>query len=267
MKVLVAGCGSMGLPMAQALNEQGIDTVGFDTTLTELHTESGVNMLDSPIACGADVMIVVVRDIQQIFQLCFVDQAVYASEHYPKYCIVSSTISVQAFRSIREKLPKDTSLIDAPMSGAPVAARERRLTFMLGGLDSDKKHIKPLLGIMGKKIVDCGDSGAGMRVKTLNNTVAASSVVAVRRALFQAERYGLDAELLLSTMKASSGSTWYGDNYDSIDWSDESFEKQNTIGILHKDVSSALEDLDREPDDYEQALLSSLTFLPKAPKT
>ncbi len=62
-------------------------------------------------------------------------------------------------------------------------------------------------------------------------------------------------------MRLSSGSNWYADNFDDIEWSREGYDADNTIGILEKDVQCAL-DIDpggRRPAD--DALLDGLRRL------
>jgi 3-hydroxyisobutyrate dehydrogenase len=148
------------------------------------------------------------------------------------------------------------------MSGAPVAAIERRLTFMLGGPTDCLDRLMPLFNAMGNNNFRLGTSGRGMLVKTLNNTVAATSVVAVRRVLAEASKAGLDAETLLAVMACSSGATWFGDNISSIEWASETWSASNTIGILEKDVKCAIEGLHRDTDAFDQALLEALKSLP-----
>jgi 3-hydroxyisobutyrate dehydrogenase len=262
MNILVAGCGAMGLPMALALREAGFKTWGFDTRLRTAHAESGLTMLDQPAGIGADVLLIVVRDNHQIKALCFDDQALFAKPSYPHTVIVSSTISVPDLKSLAQDLPDDVVLVDAPMSGAPIAAAERRLTFMLGGPSTTLDKLMPLFEAMGSNCFRLGEPGRGMLVKTLNNTVAVTTVVAIRRVLAEAAHAGLDAETLLSVMSKSSGATWFGNNIAAIDWAGEIYSSNNTIGILEKDLQCAIDGLHRDTDALDQALLEALRTLP-----
>ena len=92
--------------------------------------------------------------------------------------------------------------------------------------------------------------------------VASASVVAVRRAYARARELGVDLEALRSVMKASSGATWFGDNFRDIDWAREGFEANNTIGILEKDIRSGLDAMDGAahagPDTFDAALLAAI---------
>ncbi len=137
---------------------------------------------------------------------------------------------------------------------------------MLGGSDEKLDQLMPLFNAMGSKHFRLGVFGRGMLAKTLNNTVAATSVVAVRRALADAARAGMDAQTLLQVMSASSGSTWFGDAFSSISFARENYSPDNTIGIIEKDVLCAQDGLHRKTDAFDVALLEALRSLPDFPK-
>ena len=95
-------------------------------------------------------------------------------------------------------------------------------------------------------------------MKLLNNTVAASSVVATRRILAQAQAHGIPTEALLEVLRASSGATWFSDNFTAIDWAKEGWDQNNTLGILHKDLSAAMHGRSDTECELEQALRNAL---------
>jgi 3-hydroxyisobutyrate dehydrogenase len=200
--------------------------------------------------------------VGQSLELCFDRQALFKRAQYPKTLIVSSTLSPRFIPQLRSRLPGDVTLIDAPMSGAPHAARLRKLSFMLGGPDDALDGLMPLFHAMGQHVFRLGPLGAGMTAKVLNNYVASASVVAVRRAYARAVELGADLEALRAVMKASSGATWFGDHFDEIDWAREGYDANNTIGILEKDVRSGLDAMEGAeragPDAYDEALLAAL---------
>jgi len=260
----VAGCGSMGLPMAQALQHAGYEVWGLDARPASEFGLFQSRMVEDPadFASRVQVVISVVRDVTQSRELCFDRQALFTRARYPRTLIVSSTLSPRFLPELRSRLPVDVALVDAPMSGAPHAARLRKLSFMLGGPDDALDRLTPLFQAMGQHVFRLGPLGAGMTAKVLNNYVASASVVAVRRAYIRARELGADLEALRSVMKASSGSTWFGDHFHDIDWSREGYEPDNTIGILEKDIRSGLDAMCgaecAEPDAFDAALLAAI---------
>jgi len=260
----VAGCGSMGLPMAQALQDAGYEVWGLDVRPVREFGSFQSRMREdaAEFASRVEVVVSVVRDVAQSLELCFDRQALFTRTQYPKTLIVSSTLSPRFLPELQSRLPGDVVLIDAPMSGAPHAARLRKLSFMLGGADDALDRLMPLFRAMGQHVFRLGPLGAGMTAKVLNNYVASASVVAVRRAYARARELGVDLEALRSVMKASSGATWFGDNFRDIDWACEGFEANNTIGILEKDIRSGLDAMRgaerAAPDAFDDALLAAI---------
>ena len=49
------------------------------------------------------------------------------------------------------------------MSGGVVGAEAGTLTFMVGALPEDFEAVRPLLEVMGKRVVHCGGHGAARR--------------------------------------------------------------------------------------------------------
>ena len=262
-RIIVAGLGAMGLPMANRLYKDGFNVFGFDiVSPNDQHLPLLPQLSD---LTGDDSLLVVVRDASQVEEICFTQQAVFKAPTYPKTLIVCSTISPNAIYRLSDQLPKDVCLIDAPMSGAPYRAKNGTLTFMIGGEPLGISPFKPLFQSLGSDIHYLGELGSGMTAKVLNNYVAASSVVAVRRVLSRAHQLEMDQDQLLQVMSSSSGATWYGDHLDSIEWAQQSYNKDNTIGILEKDVHCLL-DMDLIIDDnFDHELLAALRTLPAFP--
>ena len=57
------------------------------------------------------------------------------------------------------------------------AAKDRTLTFMVGGSRENFELAKPLLKSMGSRIVHCGDVGMGQAAKLCNNMLLAVSMI------------------------------------------------------------------------------------------
>ncbi len=262
----VAGLGAMGLPMARRLVQAGFRVVGYDVVQDRDYRSVPILTDPGEFAEQADVLLSIVRDEPQNVELCFVGQAVFRQPKYPKVFVLCSTVSPGFIGELAAQLPKDVTLLDAPMSGAPVAAEEGSLTWMLGGDAVWLDALSPLFSAMGTPLHKLGALGSGMAVKVLNNYVAASSVVAVRRALVACPKLGVPPEVLLDVMSQSSGQTWFGNRFLEIDWARQDYSPENTIGILEKDVKSFLKGLGDEPTAADEALLQSLRKLPAFPE-
>ena len=248
-KIGLAGCGNMGLPMLNSLVKKNIDAQGYDIENKKSLSALGGNFEGCKKRFLADrkILISVVRDAEDTLELCQGKDGLFEQQS-SKILIISSTLSPRFLIDLKSKAPKNIIVIDAPMSGATIAAKEAKLTFMVGCEKKLFVYIAPLLGLMGNQINRIGNYGAGMMVKVLNNFIAASSVVSVRHVLHQAQKFELDIEALFKTIDTSSGQTWFGTNRRNIEWFKEPFENNNTMGILTKDVLAYVDAFENEID-------------------
>lgn len=245
--IVVAGCGRMGAPMLAALRSRGFDVVGLDVVDRGVPS---VTLDAGDVFDTVKTLITVVRDIAQTDEVLFGAQNLCAAPLLERI-IISSTLSPRYVRALRDRVPPDIALIDAPMSGAQIAAQEARLSFMLGGTDADLDAAQPLFDAMGAHFHRMGAFGAGMQAKVLNNLLAASNTAMTRMVLDWADAAGLDERKLLDLMHTSSGQNWFASGFDEIEFARDGMEDDNTIGILVKDVASAL---DAAPDGADLTL-------------
>ena len=239
----IAGCGTMGQPMAERLLAAGYDVWGHDVRDVEAFGDLSPRMLNDAGAFAArcDIVFSVVRDRAQTRDLLFGEQGLVVREKRPSTVVISSTVSPRFVRELAGELPSDIAFMDAPMSGAPYRARSGELSFMLGGPNAVVDRLFPLFEVMGSQQHRMGGLGMGMTTKVLNNYCAAAGLTATHRVLGMAGALGLNKRDLLDVMKVSSGSNWFADHIDLIDWSGEGYDKGNTLGIVEKDVRSSLD--------------------------
>ena len=234
----VAGCGRMGMGMLRNLQKAAFDARGFDVRPLE-----GVEADVAAFADGLTTLITVVRDTSETDAVLFDEQAMVGRATDLRRIVVSSTLSPKYVKGLRDRIPGHITLIDAPMSGAQVKADAGTLTFMTGGAADE---IRPMLDAMGAHIHYMGDFGAGMTAKVLNNLLAASNTAMTRLVLDWADAEGVDEVKLLALIHTASGQNWLASGFDSIEFARDGYDPDNTIGILVKDVASAL---DIAPDE------------------
>ena len=234
MTIGVAGCGRMGAPMLHALLRAGFDARGFD-----LRHDLGqaITTDRDTFAAGLTTLITVVRDADETDALLFDDQG-FAGLPDLQTIIISSTLSPRYVTDLRARVPAHITLIDAPMSGAQVAAEAAQLTFMIGGECSAQM---PLFQAMGDTFHHMGAYGAGMSAKVLNNLLAASSTAMTRLVLDWADAADIDEDQLLALINSASGQNWLASGFNDIEFARDGYSTDNSIGILAKDVTAALD--------------------------
>jgi len=249
-RIGLAGCGRMGAPMLAALCRAGFDARGFD--LRPAAGFQGIPVTNDPAAFakGLKTLITVVRDADQTNDVLFGNQG-FADASQLETIIICSTLSPRYVRTLRGRVASHIALIDAPMSGAAIAAQEARLSFMLGGAADDLDRAQPLFAAMGKHFHHMGGFGDGMTAKVLNNLLAASNTAMTRLVLDWADAQGIDEQRLLALIQTSSGQNWFASGMATIEFARDGHDPDNTIGILVKDVAAAL---DAAPDGADLTL-------------
>src|ERR1700712_3286548 len=204
------GLGNMGGPMAANLVKAGHKVVGFDLVqgLLDQAKADGATIADSAAAAGkgADVVITMLPAGKHVVSVW---SASIPSVAKGALVIDCSTIDVESSRQAHALASKASVLsVDAPVSGGTGGAKGATLTFMAGGAAPAFAAAKPVLEAMGKKIVHCGDAGAGQAGKICNNMILGLSMIAVGEAFALAEKLGLSHQALFDVASTSSGQCW-----------------------------------------------------------
>ena len=234
----LAGCGRMGKPMLASLRSMGLRAKGFDVV------DRGSDWITTdPQRFSRDLstLITVVRDIDQTDDVLFNVQGFVDSAPKLERIIICSTLSPKYVRALRTRIPENIVLIDAPMSGAQIAAEQAELSFMLGGTKTDLDDAQMLFASMGTNFHRMGAFGSGMQAKVLNNMLAASHTAMTRMVLDWADEAGLDEKAMLELIDTSSGQNWLASGFNKIEFARDGYTNENTIGILVKDVESAID--------------------------
>ncbi len=98
--------------------------------------------------------------------------------------------------------------VDAPMSGGVVGATAGTLTFMVGCPADLVPTVEPLLMYMGRRVLHCGDQGAGLSAKLANNYLLAINNIGTAEAMNMGVQWGLDPTVLASVINVSTGKCW-----------------------------------------------------------
>ena len=205
------GLGNMGVPMAGNLVKKGHEVRGFDLVAANVEKAAarGVRRVASAAdaAKGADAIMTMLpagKDTLAVWGSGLLEAAAPAT-----LIIDSSTIDVASARAAHQLAAKARMLsLDAPVSGGVGGAEAASLTFMVGGGKDAFDRAKPILECMGKRVVHCGEAGAGQAAKICNNMMLGISMIGVCEAFVLAERLGLSHQALFDVASSSSGQCW-----------------------------------------------------------
>ena len=128
------------------------------------------------------------------------------------FCIDSTTLDVAVARQISSEVTNlagtPNAIVDAPVSGGVTGAKAGTLSFLVGGARSAYDHATPTLALMGKNIIYCGASGAGLAAKICNNLVLGVQQIVVGEAMLLGQRLGVEPAVLADVIGASTGACW-----------------------------------------------------------
>ncbi len=209
------GLGNMGRPMAANLVKAGFKVSGYDVFAgaRDGAAADGIAVASSATdtADGADIVVTMLQSGPQVVEVFGALSKVVAPGTLLIDC---STVDVESARKAHA-IAKDADALslDAPVSGGTGGAKAATLTFMAGGSAEAFKRAEPALSKMGKRLVHCGDAGAGQAAKICNNMILGISMIGVCEAFVLAEKLGLSHQALFDVASTSSGQCWSINTY------------------------------------------------------
>ena len=214
--VAFLGLGHMGGPMAVNLVRAGHRVAGYDVVPAALDAarSAGVPVVGSVAGAVPDADVVLTmfpsgRHVLDAYRGSGDQPGLLELAEPGTMFLDCSTINVDEAREAAQlALGAGHRSVDAPVSGGVVGAEAGTLTFMVGGEEEDFDAVRPLLDVMGKRIVHCGAHGAGQAAKVCNNLILGVSMIAVSEAFVLGEKLGLSHQALFDVASAASGQCW-----------------------------------------------------------
>lgn len=210
-KVGFIGVGNMGNPMAGHLVKAGFDVAVFDIraevarAFVAQHGGRTARSL-ADVADGADAVITMLPNDKVVRQVVLGDgseNCVAAGLAKGAIVIDMSTSDPTGTRGLAEALaPRGIAVIDAPVMGGVVFAKDGTLDIMAGGDASLLERCRPLFAAMGRSVIHCGEVGTAHALKALANYVNACALINAVEAMSIGRRFGLDAKLMADALIA-----------------------------------------------------------------
>jgi 2-hydroxy-3-oxopropionate reductase len=199
------GLGVMGRPMAANLLAAGADLVVYNRSRPaqdELAAQ-GAASAGSPaeVASKADLIITMLPDDAAVRDV--VRDELLPAARSGALIVDMSTVSPELSRELAaDAASRGACMLDAPVSGGDVGARDGTLSIMVGGDAADLERARPTLEVLGGSIVHCGPAGAGQVVKACNQMVVAITIGGISEALVLGTRLGVDPRTILDVLSS-----------------------------------------------------------------
>lgn len=247
MKVAFLGLGAIGAPMAAHLTDERFDLTVWNRTGEKARAfaeEHGV-YAEEKIADAvreADVIITCLPSSREVHSIL---DSIISGIQRGALMIDCTSGDPATSRKIASKLAeKGVGFVDAPVSGGVKGAVAGTLTVMCGGDEKDVERARPVLQAFGKKIIRCGDVGAGDAVKAMNQALLAIHIWSAGEALAALAKLGVSAEVALDVINGSSGRSNSSENLFPERVIGRKYPRTFKIALLDKDVGIASEIVD-----------------------
>lgn len=248
MKIGFIGLGIMGKSMALNLVKAGFQVTVWNRTpgKTEELTEHGAKEAQTPanLADRSDIIIIMVNDTPDVAEVIFGENGLFGGLSDGKIVVDMRTISPDATETFAARLAEiGCEMLDAPVSGGDVGAKDGSLTIMVGGKRSGYEQCHAIFAAMGKNIVYCGEAGAGQRTKMINQILCGLHAVAL------SERVGLDVANTAKVVASGAAGSWALDNYGPRILKGD-LSPGFKLSMQHKDLRIAYETAKKYGDDF-----------------
>jgi 3-hydroxyisobutyrate dehydrogenase-like beta-hydroxyacid dehydrogenase len=205
------GAGRIGGPMVARLATTGHDVRALVRKAEKRSTVEAlgaqpVGTLDE-VADSADTVIICVFTDEQVQQICLEGDLLPAMQP-GTVLVVHTTGSPATAMAIAARADRYfIEVVDAPISGGPHDVAAGHVTLFVGGGDEAVAQVTPVLSSYGDPIQHVGATGAGQRVKLLNNLLFAAQIGLVAETIKLGNRLGISESTLLQALPHGSGTS------------------------------------------------------------
>jgi 3-hydroxyisobutyrate dehydrogenase len=238
------GIGNIGEPVCRHLLDEGYELLIYDVDPEALTRLGDTSAEPAPsletLASRADVVLLSLpnSDIVEEVVLGGLEDGLSAG----KTLIDTSSSKPSSTRSIAKRLAaRGIHMLDAPVSGGVLRAREGALAVMVGGNREVYEEHREILASFGERILYVGDHGAGHLVKALNNLLSATTLASAAEAALVAQRAGVAPDRFIEIINASNGRSYSTEVKFPRYILNRAFDDGFALALMNKDMKIALE--------------------------
>ncbi|EOA5227094.1 NAD(P)-dependent oxidoreductase [Listeria monocytogenes] len=212
-KIGFVGTGVMGSSMAGHLLEAGYEVLVYTRTKTKAEDllDKGALWVETPgeLANKVDILISMVGYPKDVEELYLGENGFLEKLAVGTVAIDMTTSSPALAKKMAEfGREKGIGVLDAPVSGGDIGAKNGTLSIMVGGSEDVFFKVKPIFDILGSSVILQGDAGAGQHTKMVNQIAIASNMIGVTEAIIYAEAAGLNPSRVLDSISGGAAGSW-----------------------------------------------------------
>lgn len=208
------GLGNAGFSMASNVPRAGYNLVVHDAD--QAKAEKAAKEWKNTTASGGrpeafsecEVIITMLPQGKIVREVLFGDKGIARGLKAGTIIVDTSSSSPFDTRALGKELAEHSlQLLDAPITQTYMHATDAGESTLMVGSDSEEafEKVKPILQCMGRYIFHMGRLGSGHAMKTLNNYIMASSLVALSDSLVTGQKFGLDPQKIIDVLNVGTG--------------------------------------------------------------
>jgi 3-hydroxyisobutyrate dehydrogenase-like beta-hydroxyacid dehydrogenase len=240
------GIGNIGEPVCRKLLEGGYELLISDVdpgALELLHDTSAepVASLHS-LASRIDVVLLSLPNSDTVEEVVFGEGGLADGFSGGETLIDTSSSEPSSTRSIAKRLAaRGIDMLDAPVSGGVLRAREGALAVMVGGKSEVYDRCRKILQSFGDGIFYVGGHGTGHLVKALNNLLSATTLASAAEATLVAQKGGVAPDKFLEIINAGNGRSYSTEVKFPRYILNRAFDDGFALALMSKDLKIALQ--------------------------
>ena len=208
-KIGFIGVGIMGRSMVRNLMKHGYELhiyARHPQKVADVVAE-GAHFHDTITSCvkASEAVITMVGYPSDVEEVYLGENGIFSAAANGTLLIDMTTSSPKLAKELAEQgEQKGLRVLDAPVTGGDVGAREGTLTILIGGSEADVHAAMPLFAAMGEHIHHCGPAGCGQHMKLANQIMIAGALSGVSEALAYIQKQGMDPQEMIDDLKAGA---------------------------------------------------------------
>jgi len=232
------GLGVMGAPMAGHLSQKGYNLSVFNRSadkskLWKSQYKGEISRSLNDLALNSDVIILCVKKDEDVRNII---NEIKDSIKPNSIVIDHTTTSAELAKDMHDILKeKQSSFLDAPVSGGEVGAKLGKLSIMVGGEKNIFSLASKILSCYSKFTKFMGPSGHGQLTKMVNQICIAGLIQALAEGLNFSEKAGLNSSDVIEVISQGAAQSWQMENRWETMLADQ-YEHGIAVDLMRKDL-------------------------------
>lgn len=249
MKIGFIGTGVMGTGIINNLLKNNYDVTVYNRTKAHAQSvlDNGAKWADNPaeLTKQVDVLFTMVGFPQDVENIYFGENGIFETAHAEQFIVDMTTSKPSLAQKIGQTgEEKGIHVLDAPVSGGDIGAKNGTLTVMIGGHKEDLDQLRDIFMTFASRLNYFGPYGSGQHAKMANQIMIADTMTGMTEMLVYAKAAGLDLKQVCQTLQSGAAENFslgsYGPRILKGDYTPGFFAKH-----FLKDLRIALEEADK----------------------